>query len=55
MLRYPPTARDWPLSALTTARGCSLSWNCHWLSRGETRLQMLKSSMAFIEANNPPD
>jgi cephalosporin-C deacetylase-like acetyl esterase len=27
----------------------------HWLSRGETRLQMLKSSMAFIEANNPPD
>jgi dipeptidyl aminopeptidase/acylaminoacyl peptidase len=27
----------------------------HWLSRSETRLQMLKSSMAFIEANNPPD
>ena len=27
----------------------------HWLSRGETRLQMLKSSMAFIEANNPSD
>lgn len=27
----------------------------HWLSRSETRLLMLKSSMAFIEANNPPD
>ena len=27
----------------------------HWPSRRETRLQMLKSSMAFIEANNPPD
>ena len=27
----------------------------HWLSRSETRLQMLQSSMHFIEANNPPD
>jgi dipeptidyl aminopeptidase/acylaminoacyl peptidase len=27
----------------------------HWLSRSTTRLQMLQSSMAFIEANNPPD
>ena len=27
----------------------------HWLSRGETRLQMLRSSVAFLEANNPPD
>jgi len=27
----------------------------HWLSRSETRLLMLKGSMAFIEANNPPD
>jgi len=26
----------------------------HWLSRSETRLQMLNASMAFIEANNPP-
>lgn len=27
----------------------------HWLSRGETRLQMLKSSVAFLRAHNPPD
>lgn len=26
----------------------------HWLSRGETRLLMLQSAMAFIEKNNPP-
>ena len=27
----------------------------HRLSRSETRLQMLQSSMAFLKANNPPD
>jgi dipeptidyl aminopeptidase/acylaminoacyl peptidase len=27
----------------------------HWLSRGETRLQMLQSTVAFLRANNPPD
>jgi dipeptidyl aminopeptidase/acylaminoacyl peptidase len=27
----------------------------HWLSRSETRLLMLKSSMDFIEASNPPN
>ena len=27
----------------------------HWLSRGETRLQMLKATMAFVEKNNPPN
>ena len=27
----------------------------HWLSRGETRLQMLNASVAFLRANNPPD
>jgi dipeptidyl aminopeptidase/acylaminoacyl peptidase len=27
----------------------------HWLSRGETRLQMLQAMMKFVEANNPPD
>ena len=27
----------------------------HWLSRGETRLQMLQASVAFLKANNPPD
>jgi dipeptidyl aminopeptidase/acylaminoacyl peptidase len=27
----------------------------HWLSRGDTRLAMLKATMAFIEKNNPPN
>jgi dipeptidyl aminopeptidase/acylaminoacyl peptidase len=27
----------------------------HWLSRSETRLQMLQSSVEFLRANNPPD
>jgi dipeptidyl aminopeptidase/acylaminoacyl peptidase len=27
----------------------------HWLSRSETRLQMLKAVVAFVEKNNPPD
>jgi dipeptidyl aminopeptidase/acylaminoacyl peptidase len=27
----------------------------HWLSRGETRLQMLQASVAFLQKNNPPD
>jgi dipeptidyl aminopeptidase/acylaminoacyl peptidase len=27
----------------------------HWLSRGETRLQMLQSTVAFLRAHNPPD
>jgi dipeptidyl aminopeptidase/acylaminoacyl peptidase len=26
----------------------------HWLSRGETRLKMLKATMEFVEKNNPP-
>ena len=27
----------------------------HWLSSGETRLQMLQATVAFLRANNPPD
>jgi len=27
----------------------------HYLSRGETRLQMLESTVAFLRAHNPPD
>jgi dipeptidyl aminopeptidase/acylaminoacyl peptidase len=27
----------------------------HWLSRSETRLQMLQASIAFLRAHNPPD
>jgi len=26
----------------------------HWLTRGETRLEMLKATIAFLEKNNPP-
>ncbi|MES3026584.1 MAG: hypothetical protein V4820_01875 [Pseudomonadota bacterium] len=26
----------------------------HWLSRGDTRLQMLNSVVAFLERHNPP-
>jgi dipeptidyl aminopeptidase/acylaminoacyl peptidase len=27
----------------------------HWLSRSATRLQMLEATVAFLQANNPPD
>ena len=27
----------------------------HWLSRGETRLQTLTATMAFVEKHNPPN
>ncbi|GAA0577220.1 alpha/beta hydrolase family protein [Rhizomicrobium electricum] len=27
----------------------------HWLSKSETRLQMLQATVKFLEANNPPD
>jgi len=27
----------------------------HWLTRGATRLQMLRAAMAFVEKNNPPN
>lgn len=27
----------------------------HWLSKGETRLEMLRASVAFVEKHNPPD
>ena len=33
----------------------SLDKEDHWLSRGETRLQMLKASVEFLRRNNPPD
>jgi dipeptidyl aminopeptidase/acylaminoacyl peptidase len=26
----------------------------HWLSREETRLQILQATVAFLEKNNPP-
>jgi hypothetical protein len=27
----------------------------HWLSRGDTRLQTLQATIAFVEKHNPPD
>jgi dipeptidyl aminopeptidase/acylaminoacyl peptidase len=27
----------------------------HWLSRGDTRLQMLQATVDFLKANNPPN
>jgi dipeptidyl aminopeptidase/acylaminoacyl peptidase len=27
----------------------------HWLSRSQTRLQMLRESVAFLRTHNPPD
>jgi dipeptidyl aminopeptidase/acylaminoacyl peptidase len=32
-----------------------LSHEDHWLSRGDTRLQMLQATMDFLQKNNPPD
>ena len=32
-----------------------LSGEDHWLSRSETRLQMLTATVQFLEANNPPN
>ncbi len=33
----------------------TLSGEDHWLSRSETRLQMLQATVTFLEANNPPN
>jgi dipeptidyl aminopeptidase/acylaminoacyl peptidase len=38
-----------------TARFVKLDGEDHWLSRSETRLQMLTEAVAFLEANNPPN
>ena len=33
----------------------TLAGEDHWLSRGATRLQMLRSAVAFVEKHNPPN
>jgi dipeptidyl aminopeptidase/acylaminoacyl peptidase len=33
----------------------TLNHEDHWLSRSETRLQMLQSSIDFLRTHNPPD
>jgi hypothetical protein len=56
-VRTSDTARM--LKALTKANKkvelVTMKKEDHWLSRGETRLLMLQSSIAFLKANNPPD
>jgi len=37
------------------ARFVTLDGEDHWLSRPDTRLQMLTETVAFLEANNPPN
>ena len=41
--------------AAKKAQLVTLKHEDHWLSRSETRLQMLQASVAFLRANNPPD
>jgi len=38
-----------------TSSWSTLQHEDHWLSRSETRLQMLQASVAFLRAHNPPD
>ena len=42
-------------SAKKDVQMVTLKHEDHWLSRGETRLQMLESSVEFLRAQNPPD
>jgi dipeptidyl aminopeptidase/acylaminoacyl peptidase len=42
-------------SANKDAQLVTLKAEDHWLSRGDTRLQMLETSVAFLRAHNPPD
>jgi dipeptidyl aminopeptidase/acylaminoacyl peptidase len=42
-------AADKPVELVTLKGGD------HWLSRGETRLQMLEAAEAFVEKYNPPN
>ena len=49
-----------PRVALTQRAGKSVemvvqSGEDHWQSRGETRLQTLEATIAFLEKNNPPN
>ncbi len=46
-------------AALTKAgksvQSVTLKSEDHWLTSGETRLQMLTATLDFLEKNNPPD
>jgi dipeptidyl aminopeptidase/acylaminoacyl peptidase len=43
------------LAAGKPAEFVTLKGEDHWLSEGETRLQMLTATVAFLEKNNPPN
>lgn len=53
-----PRQADWMTRALQKAgksvKFVPLKGEDHWLSRADTRTEMLKESVAFVEANNPP-
>lgn len=55
----PYEQSDVMLSALKKAgkpvEMVTLKHEDHWLSTGETRLQMLEATVAFLKAHNPPD
>jgi dipeptidyl aminopeptidase/acylaminoacyl peptidase len=55
-----PYEQSWVMSDALKRAGKSvelvtLMHEDHWLSRSETRLQMLQASVAFLKANNPPN
>ena len=41
--------------AVKSVEMLTLKHEDHWLSRGETRLQMLQTSVAFLKVHNPPN
>jgi len=47
--------RDALQKAGKTVQYVELPGEDHWLSRGETRLAMLKATVDFLKANDPPD
>lgn len=57
VVRYAQT--ETMVRALTAAGNppelVTLAGEDHWLSRGDTRLQMLTAQIAFLEKHNPPD
>jgi dipeptidyl aminopeptidase/acylaminoacyl peptidase len=42
-------------SANKDAQLVTLTKEDHWLSSGDTRLQMLQATVTFLRAHNPPD
>jgi dipeptidyl aminopeptidase/acylaminoacyl peptidase len=57
---YVPFSQSSDMAAALTRAGkpvelVRLPGEDHWLSRGETRLAMLKAAVAFVEKHNPPD